>query len=261
MSPYLGPPTPLEFAGHPRLGCAGDNPCLERRRELSYRPRPPAGVLRCLWRYRPQIMRIESLSSNLRGSCFHGELCVLLLLFAFSLPCRHLSARRRFAPVGGFRRFRGGPLPDPYTSLNRPLGTLFPCRILTIEGGSRGAIGITHGLSGVPVFVVLFAEPALRFHGTNSCFAGINPQLRCFTMWTCQEQVFNPAAINPGHTLWRRWNGGGRRPHARPNRVQPDLRRAGARSSDVYGRRSGASRCRACSLCDSCTPCVSSPTP
>src|SRR5579864_2421995 len=163
MSPYPGPPTPLEFAGHPRLGCAGDNPCLERRRELSYRPRPPAGVLRCLWRYQPQIMRIESLSSNLRGSCFHGELCVLLLLFAFSLPCRHLSARRRFAPVGGFRRFRGGPLPDPYTSLNRPLGTLFPCRILTIEGGSRGAIGITHGLSGVPVFVVLFAEPALHF--------------------------------------------------------------------------------------------------
>jgi hypothetical protein len=24
-------------------------------------------------------------------------------------------------------------------------------------------------------------------------------------MWTCQQQVFNPAAVNPGHTLWRRW--------------------------------------------------------
>jgi hypothetical protein len=101
---HPGPPTPLEFVGHPRLGCAGDNPCLERCRELSYRPRPPAGVLRCLWRYQPQIMRTESLSSNLRGSCFHGELCVLLL-FAFSLPDRHLCARRRLASVGGFPRF------------------------------------------------------------------------------------------------------------------------------------------------------------
>ena len=48
MSPHLGPPTPLEFVGHPRLGCAGDNPCLERCRERSYRPRPLAGVLSIL---------------------------------------------------------------------------------------------------------------------------------------------------------------------------------------------------------------------
>jgi hypothetical protein len=35
------------------------------------------------------------------------------------------------------------------TSLNHPIGTLLPCGILAIEGGSRGAIEITQGLSGV----------------------------------------------------------------------------------------------------------------
>jgi putative ABC transport system permease protein len=93
----------------------------------------------------------------------------------------------------------------------------------------------------------IFGEPA---HGRNWSTHGLG-------RYTARRFASYCRRRNEGGANWD-WNGGGRRPHARPNGVQPDLRCPGARSSDVYGRRSGASRCRACSLCDSCTSCVSS---
>jgi hypothetical protein len=45
--------------------------------------------------------------------------------------------------MGGFPQVRCGLVPDTYTSLNYPAGTLFPCGVLTTENGSREALGIT----------------------------------------------------------------------------------------------------------------------